>query len=95
MHNRLDDKVPDFLLNPACSRLHERNPGRFSVSGYTDARRQRLGPQSAFLRINRSYIINREQIDSFDNNDVFIKSYEIAIGNSFRDSFFEELMEKS
>ncbi|MDR2652769.1 MAG: LytTR family transcriptional regulator, partial [Prevotellaceae bacterium] len=48
--------------------------------------------QSAFFRINRSYIINREQIDSFDNNDVFIKSYEIAIGNSYRDSFFEELM---
>jgi DNA-binding LytR/AlgR family response regulator len=55
---------------------------------------QELLPQSTFLRINRSYIINREQIDSFDNNDVFIKSYEIAIGNSFRESFFEELMKK-
>ncbi|MDR1181143.1 MAG: LytTR family DNA-binding domain-containing protein [Bacteroidales bacterium] len=55
---------------------------------------QDLLPQSAFFRINRSYIINREQIDSFDNNDVFIKSYEIAIGNSFRNSFFEELMGK-
>jgi DNA-binding LytR/AlgR family response regulator len=55
---------------------------------------QDLLPQSAFLRINRSYIINREQIDSFDNNDVFIKSYEIAIGNSYRDSFFEELTGK-
>jgi DNA-binding LytR/AlgR family response regulator len=52
---------------------------------------QDLLPQSAFIRINRSYIINKEQIDSFDNNDVFIKSYEITIGNSFRDSFFEEL----
>jgi DNA-binding LytR/AlgR family response regulator len=56
---------------------------------------QDLLPQNAFFRINRSYIINREQIDSFDNNDVFIKSYEIAIGNSFRDLFFEELMGKS
>ncbi|MDR2651058.1 MAG: LytTR family transcriptional regulator, partial [Prevotellaceae bacterium] len=55
---------------------------------------QDMLPQSAFFRINRSYIINREQIDSFDNNDVFIKSHEIAIGNSYRDSFFEELMEK-
>ncbi|MDR0682372.1 MAG: LytTR family DNA-binding domain-containing protein [Prevotellaceae bacterium] len=55
---------------------------------------QELLPQSAFFRINRSYVINREQIDSFDNNDVFIKSYEIAIGNSFRESFFEELMKK-
>ncbi|MDR1341547.1 MAG: LytTR family DNA-binding domain-containing protein [Prevotellaceae bacterium] len=55
---------------------------------------QDLLPQSVFFRINRSYIVNRKQIDSFDNNDVFIKSYEIAIGNSYRDSFFEELTGK-
>ena len=55
---------------------------------------QELLPADRFLRINRSYIVNREQIDSFDNNDVFIKSHEIAIGNSFRDAFFEELMGK-
>jgi DNA-binding LytR/AlgR family response regulator len=56
---------------------------------------QDLLPQNVFLRINRSFIINREQVDSFDNNDVFIKSYEIAIGNSYRDSFFEGLMGKN
>ena len=46
-------------------------------------------PKQLFLRVNKSYIINMAHIDSFDNNDVFIKSYEIAIGNSFRDIFFE------
>lgn len=51
-----------------------------------------LLPQRTFLRINRSYIVNRNHIDSFDNNDVFIKQHEIAIGNSYRDAFFEELM---
>ncbi|WP_308756581.1 LytTR family DNA-binding domain-containing protein [uncultured Bacteroides sp.] len=51
-----------------------------------------LLPQSTFLRINRSYIINRHHIDSFDNNDVFIKNHEVAIGNSYRDAFFVELM---
>lgn len=51
-----------------------------------------LLPKSIFLRINRSYIVNKNQIDSFDNNDVFIKTHEIAIGNSYRDTFFEELM---
>jgi DNA-binding LytR/AlgR family response regulator len=55
---------------------------------------QELLPADRFLRINRSYIVNRERIDSFDNNDVFIKSHEIAIGNFYRDSFFEELMGK-
>ena len=51
-----------------------------------------LLPKSIFLRINRSYIVNRNHIESFDNNDVFIKQHEIAIGNSYRDPFFEELL---
>ena len=48
-----------------------------------------LLPKSLFLRVNKSYIVNTNYIDSFDNNDIFIKSYEIAIGNSYRDDFFE------
>jgi len=51
-----------------------------------------LLPKNIFLRINRSYIVNHKLIDSFDNNDVFIKTHEIAIGNSYRDTFFEEFM---
>ncbi|NDV96910.1 DNA-binding response regulator [Dysgonomonas sp. 521] len=51
-----------------------------------------LLPKDIFLRINRSYIVNHKHIDSFDNNDVFIKTHEIAIGNSYRDAFFEEFM---
>ncbi len=51
-------------------------------------------PQDTFLRVNRSYIVNKEQIDSFDNNDVFVKAYEIAIGNTYRDVFFEKFMGK-
>lgn len=47
-----------------------------------------LLPKSVFLRINRSYIVNKNHIESFDNNDVFIKTFEIAIGNSYRDEFF-------
>lgn len=54
-----------------------------------------LLPQHIFIRINRSYIVNKHQIDSFDNNDVFMKKHEIAIGTSYRDSFFEEMMGKS
>ncbi|WP_118194392.1 LytR/AlgR family response regulator transcription factor [Albibacterium indicum] len=53
-----------------------------------------LLPQLNFLRVNRSYIINKESIDSFSNNDVFIRDYEISIGNSYRDEFFDELLKK-
>lgn len=49
-------------------------------------------PESTFLRVNRSYIINKNHIDSFDNNDVFIGDYEISIGNSYRDAFFDTIM---
>lgn len=49
-------------------------------------------PKSLFLRVNKSYIVNTAQIEAFDNNDIFIKNYEIAIGNSYRDIFFEEFV---
>lgn len=52
----------------------------------------KLLPQNKFLRVNRSYIVNRDRIDSFSNNDVFISSYEISIGNFYRDDFFEQMM---
>ena len=53
-----------------------------------------LLPKSTFLRINRSYIVNTSHIDSFDNNDIFIQKYEIAIGSFYRDLFFEEFVSK-
>ncbi|MCD8178655.1 MAG: LytTR family DNA-binding domain-containing protein [Tannerellaceae bacterium] len=45
-------------------------------------------PSGQFLRVNKSYIVNTKHITSFDNNDIFIRTHEIAIGNSYRDSFF-------
>ena len=53
-----------------------------------------LLPRQTFLRVNRSYIVNKDHIDSFSNNDVFIGDYEISIGDHYRDAFFEVLMSK-
>lgn len=53
-----------------------------------------LLPKSKFMRVNKSYIVNTDHIESFDNNDIFIKTYEIGIGNSYRDFFFEEFVMK-
>lgn len=55
---------------------------------------QALLPPALFLRVNRSYIVNMEQIDSFDIHDIFIHQHEIAIGNSYRDTFLEEFVSK-
>jgi len=51
-------------------------------------------PPKNFFRINKSYIVNTQKITSFDNNDLFIRSYEIAIGNNYRGAFFEEFINK-
>lgn len=52
-------------------------------------------PKDIFLRTNKSYIVNTDHIDSFDNNDVFIGKYEILIGNSYRDAFFDTFFMKN
>ena len=45
-------------------------------------------PSNIFMRVNKSYIVNIKQIDSFDSNDIFIGRHEIAIGNNYKDLFF-------
>ena len=39
-------------------------------------------PKHVYLRVNKSYIVNKEKIDSFDSNDVYIGTTEISIGLS-------------
>ncbi|MDR2969615.1 MAG: LytTR family DNA-binding domain-containing protein [Tannerellaceae bacterium] len=51
-----------------------------------------LLPPNKFLRVNRSYIVNKDRISSFSNNDIFIGDYEIGISNFYRASFFEGLL---
>ena len=51
-------------------------------------------PSSKFIRVNKSYIVSRDKIDSFDNNDVFIGTTEISIGASYRDIVLSTLLGK-
>src|SRR5690606_1995346 len=53
-----------------------------------------LLPQTQFIRVNRSYIVNKQRVDSFSNNDVFIGQYEIAIGSVYQEAFLSALMGK-
>lgn len=54
-----------------------------------------LLPAQNFIRVSKSYIVNTRHIDSFDNKDIFIGPHEIAIGNNYRDAFFEEFVLKN
>ncbi len=46
-------------------------------------------PPDMFLRTNKSNIVNLEKIDSFDMNDIYIGTHELAIGSRYRDHFIE------
>ncbi|MCF0054645.1 LytTR family DNA-binding domain-containing protein [Dyadobacter sp. CY356] len=52
---------------------------------------EELLPKSLFLRIHRSFIINKAKIDHIEGNRVFINNIEIPIGGNYRDLFFKQL----
>lgn len=49
-------------------------------------------PSDRFMRVNRSYVVNLEAIDSFDSNDIVIGDREIAIGATYRDAVISRLL---
>ena len=50
-----------------------------------------LLPQSAFIRIHRSFIINKARITHIEGNRVFINTIEIPIGSNYKDDFLKEI----
>ncbi|MBL4675673.1 MAG: response regulator transcription factor [Mucilaginibacter sp.] len=48
-------------------------------------------PKSVFLRIHRSFIINKSKIDHIDGNRIFINGTEIPIGSNYRDQMLQQL----
>ena len=52
-------------------------------------------PESAFIRVSKSYLVNSSYIDSFDNHTIYIKTTEIPIGDVFRKKFLEQYLGKN
>jgi len=53
-------------------------------------------PQSKFIRIHKSYIVNINKIRSIDGNNVILsQNSELPIGTSFKDSFIEMINTKT
>lgn len=46
---------------------------------------------SCFVRVNKSYIVNRNFVQSFDANFVYLEKAHIPIGESFKDDLIEKL----
>ena len=55
---------------------------------------QKQFPPDIFMRVNKSYIVNLNQVESFDTSDIFIGKYEIAIGSNYKELFFKSFMNK-
>lgn len=51
-------------------------------------------PADLFVRTSKSHIINVKQITFFDNSTVVIDKYEIPIGNTYRENFFDNYVAK-
>ena len=45
-------------------------------------------PAQNFLRVSKSYVVNINFIDSFDNHNIFVDESEIPLGEVFRAEFF-------
>ncbi|WP_128548279.1 LytR/AlgR family response regulator transcription factor [Larkinella soli] len=61
------------------------------VPGMTFTGFLELLPSDQFLRIHRSFVVNRTRISHIEGNRVFVGSYEIPIGTTYREAFLKQL----
>ncbi len=52
---------------------------------------EKLLPQMAFIRVHRSFIINKSKINHIEGNRIFIEKSEIPIGSNYKERFLKEL----
>ena len=52
---------------------------------------ERKNPIRALVRVHRSFMVNFDLVDSFDNGHVYIGEIQIPIGPSFRNNFLKSV----
>lgn len=67
-------------------------PEKKIITRMTIKAMEELLPKPQYFRVNKSYIVNLSAIDSFDNNDIFIGTQEIAISPVLRPALFRHLL---
>jgi hypothetical protein len=50
---------------------------------------EKLLPVTRFIRVHRSFIVNKEKITCIEGNRVFLHQHEIPIGESYREGFYQ------
>jgi DNA-binding LytR/AlgR family response regulator len=64
---------------------------RSLVASMTFASFEELLPRAKFVRVHRSFIINKSNISLIEGNRIVIGTMEIPIGANYRESFFLEI----
>lgn len=67
-------------------------PDRKTITRMTVKSIESILPRSRFMRVNKSYIVNRGRIDAFDNNDISVGGMEISIGMPYREAVLDSLL---
>ena len=85
MHDDLLYAEANGNYTRVCTLQHTLLPA-MTFSGFEE-----LVPKSRFLRIHRSFIINKSKIDHIEGNRVFIQNTEIPIGSNYREQFLRQI----
>lgn len=48
-------------------------------------------PKPTFIRVHRSFIVNKSKIRVIEGNRIYIDSFEIPIGQNYRDEFLKSI----
>jgi DNA-binding LytR/AlgR family response regulator len=62
-----------------------------TIANMTFAGFEDLLPKNTFIRVHRSFIINKSKISHIEGNTVFIDKAEIPIGSNYKDSLVKSL----
>jgi DNA-binding LytR/AlgR family response regulator len=62
-----------------------------TIANMTFAGFEDLLPKNTFIRVHRSFIINKSKISHIEGNTVFIDKMEIPIGSNYKESFINFL----
>lgn len=52
-------------------------------------------PANTFLRVSKSYVVNTNYVESFDNHNIYIGEFEIPLGAVYKDEFFRKYSDGS
>jgi DNA-binding LytR/AlgR family response regulator len=52
---------------------------------------EKMLPGQQFIKVHRSFIVNKSKIDRIEGNRIMINKHEIPIGKNFRDDFLNQL----